>query len=171
MMRRVEPPLVNERPLIDSVEPDRPVEATENADLVLRGGTVLVLDAVGSRAEAVAVSAGRIVAVGSSQDIETWIGASTRIIELGGRTLMPGVNDSHLHGSWLGARWPHTLFGAPDPEAASQIAGPLVSDRAGRRAAILGAGRLLIELGITSYTEPGIGPGRIAVRRGAFIAK
>ncbi|WP_205881092.1 hypothetical protein [Leucobacter insecticola] len=138
------------------------------ADLVLRGGSVLVLDPTGSRAQAVAVAAGRIVAVGSAEEISPWIGEATRVIELAGRAVIPGINDSHLHGSWLGARWPHTFFGAEDPEAAAQVSGVLVSTRAERREAILRAGRLLTELGITSYTEPGIGPGEDEGETGSF---
>lgn len=138
------------------------------AELVLRGGSVLVMDPAGSRAEALAVRGGRIAAVGTGAEIAPWIGDGTRVVELAGRAVLPGINDSHLHGAWLGARWPHTLFGAQDPEAAARVSGALVSDRAERRAAILNAGRLLIEYGITSYTEPGIGPGEDAGETGCF---
>ncbi|MBL5974216.1 MAG: hypothetical protein D3X82_10750 [Candidatus Leucobacter sulfamidivorax] len=138
------------------------------ADLVLRGGAVHVLDPAGTRAEAVAVAGGRIVGVGSDAEIEGRIGAATRVVELGGRSVIPGVNDSHLHGAWLGARWPHTFFGAPDPEAAAQVSGVLAGSRAERRAAILRTGELLSELGITSYTEPGIGPGEDDGETGCF---
>ncbi len=148
------------------------------ADLVLRGGPVLVMDPAGTRAEAVAVSDGRIVAVGGCAEIDAMIDGATRVIDLDGRAVLPGVNDSHLHGAWLGARWPHTLFGAADPEPeASGADGPgpearpggvLAADRAERREAILRAGRLLTELGITSYTEPGIGPGEDDGETGCF---
>ena len=143
---------------------------SESADLVLRGGTVHVLDAAGGRAEAVAVSDGRIVAVGSDAEIEGRIGPGTRVVELAGRAVIPGINDSHLHGAWLGARWPHTLFGAADPEAAAQLSGALVTSREERRDAILRAGRMLSELGITSYTEPGIGPGEDDGETGCFAS-
>lgn len=138
------------------------------AELVLRGGAVLVMDARGSRAEAVAVAGGRIAALGDDADVAGWIDPGTRVVELEGRAVLPGINDSHLHGSWLGSRWPHTLFGAPDPEAAARVRGALVRDRAGRRAAILRAGRMLAEYGITSYTEPGVGPGEDGGETGCF---
>ncbi|WP_336651811.1 MULTISPECIES: amidohydrolase [unclassified Leucobacter] len=139
-----------------------------SADLVLIGGSVLTMDEAGSRAEAVAVAGGRILAVGAQADIEPLIGANTRVIDLDGRALLPGINDSHLHAAWLGARWPHTFFGAPDPEVAAQLSGALAVDREARRAAILNAGRMLSELGITSYTEPGIGPGEDDGETGCF---
>ncbi|UOR00507.1 amidohydrolase family protein [Leucobacter allii] len=136
------------------------------ADLVLRGGVVRALDAAGSRAEALAVRGGRIAAVGDDATVSALIGAGTRVVELAGRAVLPGINDSHLHASWLGARWPRTVFGEADPGAAPQD--PLVSNRAERREAILRAGRLLAQLGITSYTEPGIGPGEDDGDTGCF---
>ncbi|MBC9953393.1 amidohydrolase family protein [Leucobacter sp. cx-42] len=139
-----------------------------SADLVLRGGSVLVLDERGSRAQAVAVQGGAIVAVGTDADIEPWIGDSTRVIDLAGRAVLPGINDSHLHASWMGARYPHTLFGEMVPGAEPGPTGALVSSRADRRAALLRAGKLLAAMGITSYTEPGIGPGEDDGETGCF---
>jgi predicted amidohydrolase YtcJ len=72
------------------------------ADLVLTGGTVLTMDAARSRAEAVAVRAGRIVAVGSAVDIERLRGPRTRRIELAGRTLVPSFQDAHVHPAMAG---------------------------------------------------------------------
>lgn len=141
-------------------------EYAGEADLVLRGGEVLVMDSAASRASAVAVRDGSIVAVGTDAEIDALIGAGTRVIELAGRAVLPGINDSHLHGSWLGARWPHTFFGG-EP-GVEQPSGVLVSTREERRAAILRAGELLTELGITSYTEPGIGPGEDDGETGCF---
>lgn len=138
------------------------------ADLVLRGGAVLVMDPAGSRAEAVAVVRGRIVAVGTDAELASWVGDETRVVELDGRAVLPGINDSHVHGAWLGARWPHTFFDAPDPDAAAAVSGVLAGTRAERRAAILRTGRLLAEYGITSYTEPGIGPGEDDGETGCF---
>ena len=64
-----------------------------NADLVLTGGTVF---ATGGP-EAVAVRGGRIGAVGSAEDAEAWAGPGTRVLELEGRTILPGFQDAHLH--------------------------------------------------------------------------
>ncbi|MBN9613496.1 MAG: hypothetical protein J0H64_08580, partial [Actinobacteria bacterium] len=132
------------------------------------GGTVHVLDAAARRAEAVAVAGGRIVAVGTDAEVSEWVGAGTHVVELAGRAVIPGINDPHLHAAWLGARWPHTFFGAEDPAAAAEVSGQLVSTREERRAVILRAGELLSELGITSYTEPGIGPGEDRGETGCF---
>lgn len=67
------------------------------ADVVLRGGKVVTMDSQRRVAQAVAVRNGRIVFVGTDTEAARRIGAGTRVIELGGRMLMPGFVDAHLH--------------------------------------------------------------------------
>jgi predicted amidohydrolase YtcJ len=67
------------------------------ADLVLRGGTVITVDKDWRIAQAVAIKDGRFVAVGSNEEIAGRIGPSTQVIELSGKTAVPGLIDSHLH--------------------------------------------------------------------------
>jgi predicted amidohydrolase YtcJ len=67
------------------------------ADLILRGGKVITVDAQDRIAEAVAVSGNRIVAIGSNQEISRLAGPQTKVIELNGRTLLPGFIDAHSH--------------------------------------------------------------------------
>ena len=71
--------------------PDRP------ADLVLTGGRVHTVDRRWPRVEAVAVTGERISAVGSAADVSAAIGPRTRVIDLGGRLLLPGFQDAHVH--------------------------------------------------------------------------
>lgn len=71
--------------------------ATPAADLVFTNASVLTMDAAVPEARAVAVRAGRIAFVGSDEDVQTWIGRRTRVVDLGGRTLMPGFQDAHVH--------------------------------------------------------------------------
>ena len=66
------------------------------AELVLVG-TVLTVDPDNPVAEAVAVVADRIVAVGSTADIERWIGASTRVVDIGDGCVLPGMIEAHGH--------------------------------------------------------------------------
>ncbi len=73
------------------------VQQRTPADRVLINGQVLTVDANDSVAQAVAISGGRIVAVGSTVDIRTWIGGSTDVIDLRGRTATPGLIDTHVH--------------------------------------------------------------------------
>ena len=66
-------------------------------DLVLTRGRVYTMDAARSWAEAVAVRAGRIIAVGSSAEIEALRRPETHVVDLRGRMLLPGFQDAHLH--------------------------------------------------------------------------
>ncbi len=67
------------------------------ADLVLRGGKIVTMDEGETTAEAVAVKYGRIVAVGKDADVKPLVGKETRVIELKGRMVIPGLMDSHSH--------------------------------------------------------------------------
>ncbi|MFZ5634243.1 MAG: amidohydrolase [Bacillota bacterium] len=66
-------------------------------DLVLFNGDVHTLDRAGTQAEAVAVRNGKIAAVGSSPEIRNMANAKTEVIDLKGRTLLPGFIDAHNH--------------------------------------------------------------------------
>ncbi len=72
------------------------------ADLVIRNGTVLTLDTAGRRTEAVAARDGRIVAVGSDREISELVGERTQVVDLGGRTAIPGFVESHNHPAFFG---------------------------------------------------------------------
>jgi predicted amidohydrolase YtcJ len=67
------------------------------ADLVVRNANVVTIDRDRPRAEAVAVMGEEIVAVGSNQSIEAYIGTDTEVIDAGGRLMIPGFNDAHAH--------------------------------------------------------------------------
>ncbi|HXV61127.1 MAG TPA: hypothetical protein VEK15_10565, partial [Vicinamibacteria bacterium] len=72
------------------------------ADLVLRNGIILKMDDSRHTAEAIAIDGERIVAVGSSADIERWIGPVTRVIDLARKSVIPGLNETHIHVRDLG---------------------------------------------------------------------
>ena len=71
--------------------------AAQPADLILRGGRIVTVDANWRIAEAVAIRDGKFVAVGDNAAIASLAGPSTQIVELAGRTVVPGLIDSHLH--------------------------------------------------------------------------
>jgi predicted amidohydrolase YtcJ len=73
------------------------------ADLILTNAKVVTLDAASSTAQAVAVRDGRVLAVGSAGDIGRLAGGTTRTLDLQGRTVIPGLMDSHVHVSGIGA--------------------------------------------------------------------
>jgi len=67
------------------------------ADLLFVNGAVYTVDAARRWAEAVAVRDGRIVALGTSDDLVELRGSSTEVVDLGGRMLVPGFQDAHVH--------------------------------------------------------------------------
>jgi predicted amidohydrolase YtcJ len=67
------------------------------ADLVLTGGKIYTVDSSHSVATALAVKGGKVVFVGSTADAQRWIGPGTKTEPLGGRLVLPGLIDSHLH--------------------------------------------------------------------------
>ena len=70
---------------------------TNHADLILHNGRIATQDESRSIAQAAAVKDGKFVAVGSDQDVMRLRGDRTQVIDLQGRTVIPGLNDSHLH--------------------------------------------------------------------------
>ncbi len=68
-------------------------------DLIIVNAAVRTMDDAQPKAEAVAVSGNRIAAVGSSADLRALAGPKTRVIDAGGKSVLPGFNDAHVH--WL----------------------------------------------------------------------
>jgi predicted amidohydrolase YtcJ len=71
--------------------------ATRPADTVLRGGPIHTFDSHFSTVRALAVRRGRIVYAGSTRGVRAYIGKRTRVQNLHGRAVMPGLNDAHIH--------------------------------------------------------------------------
>src|SRR5258708_40036256 len=67
------------------------------ADLIVHNGWIATQDERRSFAQAAAVRDGKFVAVGSDQDVFKLRGDRTQVIDVRGRTVIPGLNDSHLH--------------------------------------------------------------------------
>ena len=69
----------------------------EVTELILRGGVLLTQNPKGPTAQALAVAAGKISAVGSDSEILSLRRPGTRVVDLAGRTLIPGFIDAHAH--------------------------------------------------------------------------
>ena len=67
------------------------------ADLAFVNGAVYTVDAASSWARAVAVRGGRIVAVGTDDEVREHVGSGTQVVDLAGRMLLPGFQDAHVH--------------------------------------------------------------------------
>jgi predicted amidohydrolase YtcJ len=74
------------------------------ADLLLLDGRVYTLTADQPWAEAIAVRDGKILATGSGEEINSYRGEQTRVIDLDGKMVMPGIIDAHVHPAWGGIK-------------------------------------------------------------------
>src|SRR5215467_2867332 len=72
-------------------------EPKPSATLIVTNGAVYTVDKQHPKVEAVAVIGDRIVAVGSRAEIDLWRGPQTKVIDAGGKLLLPGFNDAHVH--------------------------------------------------------------------------
>src|ERR1700694_3609965 len=115
--------------------------AAQAPDTVLLNGKILTVDAQFSTVEAMAIRDGRISALGSTADLRKTAGPRTRVIDLQGRTVIPGLIDSHMHAiraaqsfatevNWIGApslaeavKRIHDAAGAMKPGAWLIVAG------------------------------------------------
>ena len=71
--------------------------AQQAADMVLLNGKIVTGDRAFSIKQAVAVKDGKFLAVGTNDEVRRLVGAGTHVIDLEGRTVLPGLIDSHLH--------------------------------------------------------------------------
>ncbi|MFE7614113.1 amidohydrolase [Streptomyces sp. NPDC057496] len=90
-----------------------------HADLVFLGGRVVTVDAEFSVASALAVTGGTISAVGGRDDVAPLVGPDTRVVDLRGATLLPGINDSHLHACAFGMATPPLSLDVGHPAVSS----------------------------------------------------
>lgn len=102
----------------DPPRPGAPAAFTGPAELVIRNAAVHTMTTIRSRATALAVHDGRFVAVGGESDVRPLIGPATRVIDLKGRTVLPGLIDAHGHMLSLGGRIADVdVVGTPTYEA------------------------------------------------------
>ncbi len=92
-------------------------QSKPSATLIVTNAAVYTVDKQRPKAEAVAVIGDRIVAVGSHAEIELWRGPQTKMIDAGGKLLLPGFNDAHVHFIQGGAQLEQVnLVDASSPE-------------------------------------------------------
>src|SRR4051794_9882723 len=72
--------------------------SAQTADTVLFNGKILTVDQDFSIKQALAIGSGRVLATGTSAAMRKLAGDKTRLIDLGGRTVIPGLTDGHIHG-------------------------------------------------------------------------
>src|ERR1039458_7776860 len=88
--------VVNTNAFADSASALGKTSGTEPADTIFLNGDIYT-QATPARAQAMAIRAGRILAVGTNDEIRKMRGAHTHVIDLGGHFVVPGFNDAHVH--------------------------------------------------------------------------
>jgi predicted amidohydrolase YtcJ len=76
--------------------------AIEPATMVVKNGTIVTMEAATPEVQALAVRGDRIVATGTTAEIEKYVGPATEVVDLGGRTAIPGLIEGHGHFMGLG---------------------------------------------------------------------
>ena len=84
---------------------ERSLAVKAPADLILRRGKIVTLDRDFSIHEAVAIKDGRFLAIGTEREMRPLTGATTRVIDLAGRTVIPGLIDSHVFATVAALNW------------------------------------------------------------------
>jgi len=79
------------------------VLGAQPADLVLRNAKLITMESADPQAQALAARGGKIVAIGTNQQMQSYIGGSTKVIDLGGRLAIPGLIEGHGHFMGLGS--------------------------------------------------------------------
>ncbi len=80
-----------------TVEPVAAAAQDSNADWIIENAKIITLDEKTPRAQAIAIAGDKVVGVGARRDLERLKSPSTKIIDAGGRTIVPGLNDAHTH--------------------------------------------------------------------------
>jgi hypothetical protein len=96
-LRLTAEPLSNMTPLPPGSGNVTPLPPGTTADTILAYGRIMTVDASNSIAEAIALKGDKILCVGSNQEINSLGKASTKVINLNGRTVTPGLIDPHIH--------------------------------------------------------------------------
>src|SRR5215207_6805983 len=77
-----------------------PEASSAAPEVIYHNGAVLTMEPDQPRAEAIAVRTGRIMTIGDNEDVLALRNRRTRVVDLGGRAVLPGFIDSHAH--WIG---------------------------------------------------------------------
>lgn len=116
-------------------------------DRILHGGPVVTVDADKPLAEAVAISDGKIIAVGSKADVLALAGPATEITDLAGRTVVPGFIDGHSHFASAIDVQVQALCASPPAGTCKSVADVIARLEAVKRRRNLGPGKFVMGYG------------------------
>jgi predicted amidohydrolase YtcJ len=93
----------------------RSLAVPQPADLILRNGKIVTVDRSFSIRQAVAIKDGRVLAVGGERDMRLLTGPRTRVVDLAGHTVIPGLIDAQVQATKAGIRWDGASFKVAKP--------------------------------------------------------
>jgi len=79
------------------LEPVATMAQDAKADIIIENAKIVTLDAKTPRAQAIAIGGDKVIGIGTRRELESMWEPSTKIIDAGGRTIVPGLNDAHTH--------------------------------------------------------------------------
>jgi predicted amidohydrolase YtcJ len=123
------------------------IVAAAPADRIIRGGSIVTVNPAQPTAEAVAIAEGRIVAVGSEADVMKHKGEATEVIDLGGRTLVPGFVDGHSHFFSLIDVQTQALCASPPAGTCNNVADVIAALKRVQERRKLGPGKFVMGFG------------------------
>lgn len=107
--------------------------APDAADLVFKHGRIYTVDTALPWASSLAVDGGKITAVGSDDQVASYIGENTRVVDLGGKLVLPGFHDSHAHPVWGGLSYSQCpIFEGKSPQEYQQLVAKCVAAQPGK---------------------------------------
>ena len=121
--------------------------AAAPADRIIRGGPIVTVNPAQPNAEAVAITDGKIVAVGSEADVMKHKGEATEVIDLGGKTLVPGFVDGHSHFFSLVDVQTQALCASPPAGPCTNVADVIAALKQVQERRKLGAGKFVMGFG------------------------
>ena len=121
--------------------------AAAPADRIIRGGPIVTVNPAQPNAEAVAIAEGKIVAVGSEADVMKHKGEATEVIDLGGKTLVPGFVDGHSHFFSLIDVQTQALCASPPAGPCTNVADVIAALKQVQERRKLGAGKFVMGFG------------------------
>lgn len=107
--------------------------AQEAADLVLKNARIYTVDTALPWASSLAIDGGKIAAVGSDEQVAALIGESTRVVDLGGKLVLPGFHDVHAHPVWGGLAYSQCpIYEGTSPKEYQQLIAKCVAAKPGK---------------------------------------
>ncbi len=117
------------------------------ADRIIRGGPIVTVNPAQPTASAVAIAAGKIIAVGAEDEVMKLAGPGTQVTDLGGRTLVPGFVDGHSHFWALVDVQTQALCGSPPAGPCRSVADVIAALKAVQARRKLGPGTFVVGFG------------------------